>query len=155
MLNVGGTERSHGKGYLFGPAGRRGSRVRGYSNLPKMDFEKIWFGFGFKWSGHLAVGGAEYMIGGLTNPMKRTTTIIQTQGFKAGPGPGGSYSFVGILALGYPTAQAMKHATNDGFDFALSVGEKWDGILKCLKKCPGLRPSLQKSAESSQSYRGG
>ncbi|MBM3761388.1 MAG: hypothetical protein FJW36_14210 [Acidobacteria bacterium] len=136
MLNAGGTESSHGNRFIFGPAGKRGVRVKGYSNIPNLDFEKVWFGFGFKWGGHLAVGGSEFMIGGLTNAGNGKTTVIQTQNFKARPGLGGSYTLVGILALGYPTAQAMNGATNDGFDFALSFGKKWDGILKSLENTP-------------------
>ncbi len=41
-----------------------------------------------------------------------------------------------MLALGYPTAQSMNGATNDGFDFALSLGGKWEGILENLGNAP-------------------
>lgn len=136
MLNAGGTESSHGNGYIFGPAGKRGARVKGYSNIPPMDWEKTWFGFGFKWGGHLAVGGVEALIAGLINVGNGKTTIVQMQGFKGGPGLGASAGFIGVLACGYKNAQDMNGATNDGFDFALSFGERWDGILKGLENAP-------------------
>ena len=144
MLNAGGTESSHGNGYMFGPGGKKGARVKGYSNLPPMDWESVWFGFGFKWGGHLAVAGAEMLIAGMVNVGNRKTTIVQMQGFKGGPGLGGSIGLIGVLACGYKTAQSMNGATNDGFDFALSFGERWDGILKGLEKAPNYIKMLEK-----------
>ncbi len=136
MINAGGTRGCDGNGYLFGPVGKKGFRVKGYSNIPLCNANKLWFGFGMKWGGQLGPLGAELTIAAMINVGTRQTTILQLQGIKAGLGLGGSASLTCIMAFNYATPQSMNGATNDGFDFALSLGEKWDGILKNLENAP-------------------
>lgn len=136
MINTGGSAQHQGCGFFFNAAGKKGARVKGYSNIPLPAFDRIWFGFGMKWGGQLGPFGAELTIAALINVGTRETTIVQLQGLKAGLGLGGSASLTAILAFNYKKAQDLNGATNDGFDFALSFGEKWDGILKNLENTP-------------------
>ncbi len=133
MINAGGTRCCDGNGYLFGPVGKRGFRIKGYSNRPLWNPDKLWFGFGMKWGGQLGPLGADLNIAAMINVGTRQTTILQLQGIKAGLGLGGSASPTCIMAFNYSTPQSMNGATNAGFDFALALGEKWDGILKNLE----------------------
>ena len=67
MINAGGTRGCDGKGYLFGPVGKRGFRIKGYSNIPLCNVNKLWFGFGMKLGGQLGVLGADLNIAAMIN----------------------------------------------------------------------------------------
>lgn len=136
IINAEGDAANQGRGLVYGPIGKPMMHLRGYPNLPLCDASKIWFGFAFKWGGQLGPAGADMSVGALINVGTAETTFVQLQSFKGGLGLGASAGFTGILAMNYPTAQSMNGATNDGFDFALSLGEKWDGILKNLENAP-------------------
>ncbi len=141
ILNASGSERLNGNGYIYGPVGNRGCRVKGYANLPLIAFDKMWFGFAMKWGGQLGPVGVDLALGALMNVETRQTATVQLQTVKGGLGLGGSASLTAILAFGFKTAQSMNGATSSGFDFALSLGQKWDGILKNMENSPNW-PSL-------------
>ena len=99
MINAGGTMGSDAKAYLFGPVGKRGFRIKGYSNIPLCNANKLWFGFGMKWGGQLGPLGAELTIAAMINVGTRQTTILQLQDIKAGLGLGGSASLSCAMAF--------------------------------------------------------
>ena len=136
IISAEGNAANQGNGLLYGPVGKPLMKLKGYPDIPLLDLSKVWFGCVFKWGGHAGVGGVERAMGALVNVSRRESTIVDLQTFKGGPGLGGSIGFAAMLALGYPTAQSMNGATNDGFDFALSLGGKWEGILKNLGNAP-------------------
>ncbi len=156
MVNAGGTAHHQGNGFFFNAVGKKGARVKGYSNVPLPAFDRLWFGFGMKWGGQLGPLGAELTIAALINVGTRETTIVQLQGFKGGLGLGGSASLNAILAFNYKKAQELNGATNDGFDFALSLGGKWSGILKNLENTPkyakllGNLPAMCRTFEEAE-----
>ncbi len=136
IISAEGDAANQGNGMLYGPVGKPLMKLKGYPNLPLCDASKLWFGFAFKMGGQLGLGGADISLGALVNVGTRETACVELQSFKGGLGLGASLGFTGILALNYPTAQSMNGATNDGFDFALSLGGRWDGILKNLQNAP-------------------
>ena len=74
--------------------------------------------------GQLGPFGADLTIAHMIDLGARQTTILQLQGIQAGLGLVGSASLTCVMAFNFATAQSMNGATNDGYDLALSLGQK-------------------------------
>ena len=97
---------------------------------------KLWAGLGKSHSGDFFIVGAHdltakiYNLGDDVKNIKNAT--ININGFKFGPGLGGSIGAVFVIAHGYDTAREMKGVTGT-WDFDLAIGGKLGDFLKGVK----------------------
>lgn len=107
----------------------------------------VWAGVAKAHSGDLFVVGAHDLTGMVYNlgdsaPDMRNA-VLNINGFKFGPGLGGSIGAVFVLAHGYSSAQDMNGVAGD-WDFDLSIGAKLADILKGIRGIGTAVDTLQK-----------
>jgi hypothetical protein len=94
----------------------------------------VWFGFGGQTGGHLVLGGKDtveaclYSLEGYRNRF-----WMNIDGWRAGPGLGGSIGVVFVVATGGRTPSAFTGMKVGGFDFQANLGGRWGDLAKGLK----------------------
>jgi hypothetical protein len=97
----------------------------------------IWFGFGGQTGGHLVVAGKDtveaclYSLEGYRNRF-----WMNIDGYRVGPGLGGSIGVVFVVATGGKTPSAFNGLKVSGVDFQANLGGRWGDLAKGVK---GLR----------------
>jgi len=111
------------------------------------ELKRIWVGVAKAHSGDLGIVGAHdttgiiYNLGDKLPDMRNARLNIN--GFKFGPGLGGSISAVFVLAHGYDTAEDMNGVTG-GWDFDIAIAAKLDSFIKGIRAIGDLVDTLQK-----------
>jgi len=102
--------------------------------LKKAERSGIWFGFGGQTGGHLAVAGKDtveaclYSLEGYQNRF-----WMNIDGYRVGPGLGGSIGVVFVVATGGRSPGAFSGLRITGFDFQANLGGRWGDLAKGLK----------------------
>jgi hypothetical protein len=154
MLNMEGSKDQQGRGVVhfhYGPG--QGQKIRGYSDIPAYAFDNLWYGVGFKTGGQLAILGYESAAAWMMSFIGKPSGSLVVDGIRLGPGLGGSAGVVIFLAFNYQSLLNALGSTSGQFDFALSLGKKWSGVLKALPEAfNGLKKlgELGKTATSLQ-----
>lgn len=148
-----------GKNYMFSTDARPGiihipERV---IDLPPVYIEgkppsmlrNVWAGLGKAHSGDLFIVGAHDLTGMVYNlgdelPDVRNA-MVNINGWKLGPGLGGSIGAVFIIAHGYSTAYEMR-GVSGGWDFDVAIVAKLGDFLKGVK-------GLGKAVDTIQKYK--
>ncbi len=137
MLNLEGNAANQGRGILFnGGSPGRGTKIRGFTDIPDYAWNHLWWGIGFKCGGQLAFLGTESTAVCLINAAQGKICSMVLQGFRPGIGLGGSAGITGVIAFNFPTPESMLGYESSGLDFTVSMGEKWATILKGMEKFP-------------------
>lgn len=101
-----------------------------------LDLTKVWAGLAKAHSGDLFVIGAHDLTGKIYNVIDEYPNIrngvININGFKFGPGLGGSVSAVFIIAYGYASINEMR-GVSGGWDFDLAIGAKLGDFVKGVR----------------------
>ena len=109
----------------------------------------VWAGLAKSHSGDLFVIGAHDLTGKVYNLGDEIPNIknawININGWKFGPGLGGSIGAVFIIAHGYETAGEM-NGVSGGWDFDVAIGAKLGDFLKGVK-------GLGKAVDTIQKYK--
>jgi hypothetical protein len=95
----------------------------------------IWFGFGAQGGGHLAVVGkdtVEALLFSLESYQDRF--FMNIDGYRVGPGLGGSIGVVFVVATGGRTPSVFQHLKVSGGDFQANMGGRWGDLAKGLKQ---------------------
>ena len=117
------------------------------TSVPKL--KNIWAGIAKAHSGDLFIVGAHDLTGQIYNlgdelPDVRNA-VININGYKLGPGLGGSIGAVFVIAHGYNTIESMNGVTGS-WDFDISLALKLDSFIK------GIR-GLGKAVDTIQKYK--
>ncbi len=148
MLNMEGTKERQGRGVLhfhYGPG--QGQKICGFPDIPEYPWAKLWYGVGFKTGGQLAVLGYETAAAWMMNFGSQPSGSIVIDGIRLGAGLGGSAGATIVLAFNYASLRDALGSSSGQFDFALSLGKKWSGLLKGL---PGTFAGLKEIAAIGQ-----
>ncbi len=101
--------------------------------MSKLDLSKVWMGLAKSHSGDLFIVGAHDLTGRIYNALDEYPNIrngtININGFKFGPGLGGSVGAAFVIAHGYNNIHEMKGVTGS-WDFDLAVAAKLGDFLK-------------------------
>lgn len=100
-----------------------------------MDHYASWLGTGVKGGGMLGVAGFETMEGVITNQgYRQHSHSINVSGARIGFGLGGSVGLVALLVFNCNNLMNMNGTQDADWGFNLSLGGKWDGVVKGLKQ---------------------
>ena len=137
MLNLEGNAANQGRGILFnGGSPGKGTKIRGFTDIPEYAWKNLWWGIGFKCGGQLAFLGTESTAVCLINVAQGKVCNLVLQGFRPGIGLGGSAGFTGVIAFNFPTPESMLGYESSGLDFTVNLAEKWMTVLKGMEKFP-------------------
>ncbi|MFW6076893.1 MAG: OmpA family protein [Hyphomicrobiales bacterium] len=107
--------------------------------MPKV-VPKMYFGFGVKYGGALAIGGKQAVDGWLFSADDyHDRVFVQAEIFTAGPGLGAGTNVVFVIATGGPDKHAFRGTKFTGWDFAVSLGGRWGDALKTARRVPTIR----------------
>ncbi|PCJ18652.1 MAG: hypothetical protein COB04_06990 [Gammaproteobacteria bacterium] len=123
-------------GIIYVPVPTPHSPILTINSPTQSALNNVWAGIAKGHSADLFVAGAFDVTGIVYNlgdnaPNVRNA-VLNINGYKFGPGLGGSIGATLVIAYGYPQARDMVGETN-GFDFDLAVGVKLGDLLKGLK----------------------
>ena len=97
------------------------------------DWSKIWFGAGAKWGGQLVAGGVENTVAWIWNAEDSSKrAFLNVQGIRIGPGLGASVGGTFVLAVGLADPLFLLNYQTSGFDFSVSLEEKWSAVIGFL-----------------------
>ena len=136
-------------GIVYIPVNRADLPPASNTNAEIPQLKKVWAGIAKAHSGDLFIAGAHDLTGVIYNlgdalPDVRNA-VININGYKLGPGLGGSISAVFVIAHGYGTADEMRGKIG-GWDFDIAIAAKLDSILK------GIR-GIGKAVDTIQKYK--
>jgi len=114
-------------------------------SIPKL--KNVWAGVAKAHSGDFFLVGAHDLTGQIYNlgdelPDVRNA-VININGYKLGPGLGGSVGAVFVIAHGYNTIDEM-NGVSGGWDFDLSIGTKLDSLIKGVRGIGKVVDTMQK-----------
>jgi hypothetical protein len=99
-----------------------------------MDNFASWIGTGVKGGGMLGVAGFETMEGVVTNQgFRQHSHSINVSAARMGFGIGGSVGMVALLVFNCHNLMNMNGTQDADWGLNLSIGGKWDGVVKGLK----------------------
>ena len=99
-----------------------------------MDHFASWLGTGVKGGGMLGVAGFETMEGVVTNQgFRQQSHSINVSAARMGFGIGGSVGMVALLVFNCHNLMNMNGTQDADWGLNLSIGGKWDGVVKGLK----------------------
>ena len=100
-----------------------------------MDNYASWIGTGVKGGGMLGVAGFETMESVVTNVgFRQHSQPVNVSGARMGFGLGGSVGLVAVLIFNCRNLQNMNGTQDADWGFNLSLGGKWDSVVKGLKQ---------------------
>jgi len=136
-------------GIIFVPINRNGIPLDRNINVAIPKLKNIWAGIAKAHSGDFFLVGAHDLTGQIYNlgdklPDVRNA-IININGYKLGPGLGGSIGAVFVIAHGYEIADDM-NGVSGGWDFDIAIAAKLDSFIK------GIR-GIGKAIDTIQQYK--
>lgn len=97
------------------------------------DWSKVWFGVGGKWGGQLVAGGVENTLAWIWNAEDFSRrAFLNVQGIRIGPGLGASVGGTFVLAVNLADPLFLVNYQTSGFDFSVSLEEKWSAVIGFL-----------------------
>lgn len=94
----------------------------------------IWFGLGLQGGGHLAVAGKDTVEGWIYSLESFHDRFwMNIDGYRVGPGLGGSVGVVFVMVTGARTPGAIQGLKVSGWDFQANLGGRWGDLAKGLK----------------------
>ncbi len=148
---------SNGKNWIFSTSARPGIiyvpikkidvPVASNTNATVPRLKNVWAGIAKAHSGDFFLVGAHDLTGQIYNlgdelPDVRNA-VININGYKLGPGLGGSIGAVFVIAHGYNTIDEMNGVTG-GWDFDLSIAAKLDSFIKGIRGIGQAVDTMQK-----------
>lgn len=106
---------------------------------PAIERSGIWFGFGAQGGGHGAVGGKDTVEACLYSLESYEDHFwLNIDGWRIGPGLGGSVGVVFVVATGGKSPQAFSGLKVGGWDFQANLGGRWGDLAKGIKGLAGV-----------------
>lgn len=100
----------------------------------------VWFGFGVQGGGHAAIGGKDTCEACLYSLESYTNRFwMNIDGYRVGPGLGGSIGVVFVIATGARSPGELHHFKVGGWDFQANLGGKWGDLAKGAKEINMIR----------------
>jgi hypothetical protein len=100
----------------------------------------IWFGIGGQTGGHLFVAGkdtVEACLFSFDSYQKRFW--LNVDGYRVGPGLGGSIGLVLVIATGAPEPSMLQGLKVTGWDFQAALAGRWGDLAKAAKELKVVR----------------
>ncbi|QDC09431.1 hypothetical protein FHY55_09300 [Oceanicola sp. D3] len=109
----------------------------------------IWFGLAGSFGGHAVIWGRNTMYGTFYSlDSHKSYFEIESVRNRWGPGLGGGIGLDFYVISNVPDPWKLHGHSTSGWDFNISIGAKWGGIIKALGKSQKMAKVIKKLADS-------